>query len=62
MNERLKDIRTVIVALLVTAVLAVAADQLYFSDLEWKFRTAHLDSRLSGLEEQAALLLQDVDS
>ncbi|MBE0678130.1 MAG: HAMP domain-containing protein [Bacteroidales bacterium] len=61
MKGRLKDIRTVIVALLVTAALAVGADQLYFSDLEWKFRTSRLDSRLSGLEKQAALLLEEVE-
>ncbi len=61
MKGRLKDIRTVIVALLVTAALAVGADQLYFSDLEWKFRTSHLDSRLSALEKQAALLLEEVE-
>jgi len=61
MKGRLKDIRTVIVALLVMAALAVGADQLYFSDLEWKFRTSRLDSRLSGLEKQAALLLEEVE-
>ncbi|MFN2336109.1 MAG: ATP-binding protein [Bacteroidales bacterium] len=61
MKGRLKDIRTVIVTLLVTAALAVGADQLYLSDLEWKFRTSHLDSRLSGLEKQSALLLEEVE-
>lgn len=62
MKGRLKDIRTVIVALLVTAALAAGADQLYFSDLEWKFRTSRLDTRISGLEKQAALMLEEVES
>ena len=61
MKGRLKNIRTVIVALLATAALAVGADQLYFSDLEWKFRTSRLDAKLSGLEKQSALLLEKVE-
>jgi two-component system, NtrC family, nitrogen regulation sensor histidine kinase NtrY len=61
MPGRLKNIRIVIVALLVAAVLAIGADQLYFSDLEWRFRTSRLDARLSGMEKQAALLLEEVE-
>ncbi len=60
MPGRLKNIRIVIVALLVTAAFAIGADQLYFSDLEWRFRTSRLDARLSGMEKQAALLLEEV--
>ncbi len=62
MKGRLKDIRTVTVALLVMAALAVGADQLYFSDLEWRLRTSCLDSRLSGLEKEAVILLDEVES
>lgn len=61
MKGRLKDIRTVIVALLVTAALAVGADQLYFSDLEWKLRTASLDAKLSKLEKKSALILEEIE-
>lgn len=61
MPGKLKDIRIVIIALLVSAALAVAADQLYFSDLEWRLRTSHLDARLSDQERKAALLLEEVE-
>lgn len=64
MNEvmpgRLKNIRKVIVGLLIAAALAIGADQLYFSNLEWRLRTSRLDARLSGMEKQAAKLLEDV--
>lgn len=60
MPGKLKDIRIVIVALLATVVLAIGADYLYFSDLEWRFRTSRLDARLSGMEEQATMLLDGV--
>ena len=57
MQGRLKDIRIVFVALLVAAALAVAADGLYFSGLEWRIRTARADAKLSSLEKEAETLL-----
>ncbi|MCK7532867.1 MAG: hypothetical protein MZV63_18435 [Marinilabiliales bacterium] len=60
MPGRLKNIRVVIVTLLIVAALAVVADQLYFSDLEWRFRTSRLDAMLSDQEKGAALLLDEV--
>ncbi|MDZ7634215.1 MAG: ATP-binding protein [Bacteroidales bacterium] len=60
MKGRLKNLRIVIVTLLIAAALAVVADKLYFSDLEWRFRTSRLDTRLSGQEKGAAVLLDEV--
>ena len=61
MSERFRNIRTVIVALLVTAALAVIADKLYFSDLEWRFRASRVDARLTRLEGKAEYLLEDLE-
>jgi signal transduction histidine kinase len=57
MQERLKNIRIVFIALLVTAALAAAADGLYFSGLEWRIRTTRADAKLSSLEREAETLL-----
>lgn len=57
MGEKLKNLRTVAVALVVTVILAAVADILYFSDIEWRFRTARADARLSSLEREAGKLL-----
>ncbi len=58
MAERLKNIRTAGVALLVAFTLAAVADIVYFSDLEWRFRTAGVDARLISLENEAGNLLR----
>jgi signal transduction histidine kinase len=58
MSHKLNNIRIVAVALLVVAALATGADLLYFSDLEWRFRTDLVDSRLSSLENEAERLLE----
>ena len=60
MPGRLKNLRVVIVTLLIAAALALVADKLYFSDLEWRFRTSRLDAMLSDQEKGAALLLDEV--
>jgi signal transduction histidine kinase len=57
MSGKLKNIRIVAVALLMTVLFAAGADMLYFSDLEWRFRTARVDARLSSLETEAESLL-----
>jgi len=61
MSGRMHDIRTVVVALLIAAALAVVADRVYFSDLEWKVRTSHLDRQLSDMERQAEELLKTIE-
>ena len=61
MPGRMHDIKTVFVALLIAAALAVVADRVYFSDLEWKVRTSHLDRRLSDMERQAEELLKSIE-
>ena len=61
MPGRMHDIKTVFVALLIAAALAVVADRVYFSDLEWKVRTSHLDRQLSGMEREAEELLKTVE-
>ncbi len=58
MSQKLNNIRFVAAALLVVVALAAGADLLYFSDLEWRVRTARVDSRLSSLEREAEELLE----
>jgi hypothetical protein len=62
MPGRLKNIRTVFIATLVVAVLAVISDHLYFSNLEWKYRTVRLDRKLIEKETKAARLLEDIEN
>jgi signal transduction histidine kinase len=57
MSGKLSDIRIVFVALLVAAALAAGADLLYFSGIEWRLRTALVDSRIYSLEKEAETLL-----
>jgi signal transduction histidine kinase len=57
MPGKLKDIRIVLIALLVAAALAAGADLLYFSGFEWRLRTERVDSRIASLEKDAASLL-----
>ena len=61
MTRMLNNIKTVIVLLIVAAALAVGADKLYFSDIEWKLRTSCLDKRLAEREGEAAALLRDIE-
>ena len=61
MAEKLKNIRIVGVALLITVALAAVADLLYFSDLEWRYRTARADARLKSLENYAGELLRTAE-
>lgn len=61
MTQRLKNIRTAGVALLVAITLATIADIVYFSDLEWRFRTVRVDARLTSLENEAGKLLRQAE-
>ncbi len=57
MAEKLKNIRTVGVLLVIAVALAVISDLLYFSDLEWRYRTGRVDRKLSSLEREAGQML-----
>src|SRR5690606_6855807 len=61
MAEKLKNIRIVGVALLIAVALAAVADFLYFSDLEWRYRTSCVDARLTSLENDAEKLLRTAE-
>lgn len=61
MPGRMHDTKTVFIALLIAVALAVVADRVYFSDLEWKVRTSHLDGRLAEMERQAEELLEKTE-
>ena len=65
MNEimpgRLKDIRIVFIAALAAVVLAVASDYLYYSDLEWRYRTSRLDRKLIEKEKKAERILSGIE-
>lgn len=60
MQGRLRDIRVIFIAAVVTAALAVASDLLYFSDLEWRYRTGTLDRKLIEKELKAAEMLETI--
>ncbi len=62
MRGRLKDIRTVFIAALIAAALAVSSDYLYFSNLEWRYRTSRLDKKLIEKEKRAERLLTDIET
>jgi len=62
MPGRLKDIRTVFIAALIAAALAVSSDYLYFSNLEWRYRTSRLDKKLIEKEHRAEHLLTDIET
>ncbi|MFZ0472703.1 MAG: hypothetical protein WAL94_08815, partial [Bacteroidales bacterium] len=62
MPGRLKDIRIVFIAALVAAALAVSSDYLYFSNFEWRYRTARLDKKLIEKEQKAERLLMGMES
>ncbi|MGB8358581.1 MAG: hypothetical protein WCD55_08185, partial [Bacteroidales bacterium] len=61
MPGRLKDIRIVFIAALIAVVLAVVSDYLYYSDLEWRYRTSRLDRKLIEKEKKAELILADIE-
>ncbi len=61
MAEKLKNIRTVGVALLIAIALGAMADFLYFSDLEWRCRTKRVDAKLTSLENDAQKLLRTAE-
>jgi signal transduction histidine kinase len=61
MPGRLKNIRTVFIVTLLVAVLAVLSDRVYFSNLEWKYRTYRLDKQLIEKEIKSARLLEDIE-
>lgn len=62
MSGRLKDIRTVFIAALIAAALAVSSDYLYFSNVEWRYRTSRLDKKLTEKELKAERLLSDMEA
>ncbi|MCI0522735.1 MAG: HAMP domain-containing protein, partial [Bacteroidales bacterium] len=60
MQARLRDIRVIFVAAVVTAALAVVSDLVYFSDLEWRYRTGRLDKKLIEKEIKASEVLETI--
>jgi two-component system, NtrC family, nitrogen regulation sensor histidine kinase NtrY len=62
MPGRLKDIRIVFIAALVAAAVAVSSDYLYFSNLEWRYRTSRLDKKLVEKERKAERILSDMET
>jgi two-component system, NtrC family, nitrogen regulation sensor histidine kinase NtrY len=62
MPGRLKDIRIVLIAALAAVVLAVVSDRLYYSDLEWRYRTSRLDRKLIEKEKKSEHILTDIQN
>lgn len=62
MQARLRDIRVIFIAVIAAAALAVTADLVYFSDLEWHYRTGRLDKKLIDKEVKAAGMLESIGS
>ncbi|HSO77933.1 MAG TPA: hypothetical protein VLQ76_05150, partial [Bacteroidales bacterium] len=57
-----RHIKLTVIALIVATVLGLIADGLYFSDLEWKYRTSRLNNELIRREKKAAFLLEEMES
>ena len=62
MSGRLKNLRTVFIAALIAAALAVSSDYIYFSNLEWRYRTSRLDKKLIEKEHKAERILTDIET
>ncbi|HUW91812.1 MAG TPA: HAMP domain-containing protein, partial [Bacteroidales bacterium] len=60
--ESTRHIRLIIILLIVAAVLAMVADHLYFSDLEWKYRTSRLNNELINREKKADAMLKEMEA
>ncbi|MCU0378593.1 MAG: ATP-binding protein [Bacteroidales bacterium] len=60
MQTRLRDIRVIFIVAVVTAAIAVTTDLLYFSDLEWGYRTGRLDKKLIEKEMMATRILETI--
>lgn len=56
------DIRKVLVAVAVTALLAAVSDIMYFSDMEWRFRTNRLNKILIDKEKRASDYLRKIEN
>ncbi len=59
-SRKRKNIIIVFVAVIATAILAIVTDNLYFSNLEWRFRTSRLDKVLRTRETESADLLHNI--
>lgn len=62
MSGRLKNLRTVFIAALIAAALAVSSDYIYFSNVEWRYRTSRLDKKLIEKEQKAEQILTDLET
>jgi signal transduction histidine kinase len=58
----LKQIRLFIILLTAAVALAVTAEHLYFSDLEWKYRTSRLNSELIDREIKSEAMLLEMEA
>lgn len=47
--------------MVITAILAVVSDYVYFGDIEWKYRTARIDKKIIEKEITAARLLEGIE-
>src|SRR5512133_3887531 len=55
-------IRLTVIVLIFATALAFFADRLYFSGLEWKYRTSRLNNELIRREKNADLLLKEMET
>ena len=60
--ESTRHIRRIIILLSVMVVMAMVADHLYFSDLEWKYRTSRLNNELINREKKADAMLKEMEA
>ena len=57
-----RHIKLTVIVLIVATVMGLIADRLYFSDLEWKYRTSRLNNELIRRENNAAFLLKEMEA
>ncbi len=58
----IKTIKTAGILVFIFAILATAADRIYFSNIEWKFRTSRLQKSIEAKEARAVQLINETEA
>lgn len=61
MKGKYRDISIILVTAFIAVILALVSDTLYFSNIEWRFRTSRLNKLLITKETECAALIHKVE-